>query len=204
MATEHDVMQAVREDQGPDLTRGGKLQINPAVVAEESLMARQIAEELRQPAPAPATFKLASPEAYLFRSDPGHRLVAVRIPGAPAARAEGHREWLQRVYDRRYPAAEKKKHAKLREAVGSLTLTFTPVPRKQECYYETSDKLVAGWLRELIAPDKDGRVALPHVYEDSPVRTLDEQTKPTHRAQAAMRLKLLGEQPEQAAVAAEG
>lgn len=211
MATEQEMQAAVREDQGPDLAeaapksasyrnqfgRFAKPVAPEAIRREQEMMAAQIAEEARNPTLRPR-LQLTSPAKYLFRSDPEHRCVAIRIQGVPQCRDEKHQAFFERKYQKKYTTTERKKHERLAEAVGGLTLTFTPIANKQECYYETDDKLIADFIRGEMAAGR-----LPQVYEDATARAAEEAL-PTHRAQAAMRLRLLQQERDLAATETDG
>jgi hypothetical protein len=159
---------------------------NPAANAEAALMNEQIAALAGVPERhLPA--EIESGAAYLFRTDPGHRMSPIRLPGVPQCRNEAHQKYHERRYEAKYSEEERAYHELLTELAGGLYLTPTVVARKQECYWEFDESQLplVEFMREQIAVGK-----LPHVYEDVPKHQLEASLQPTHRQQAALRLRL--------------
>lgn len=122
---------------------------------------------------------------YVFRSDPGYRQPCIRIPGVPTAYMnEQDRAYMLRKFEAKHGKTQAKRFERIAEKVGDLTITFTPIHNKQEAYFVTDEIEVAEFIRGKMA---DG--TCPYIYEDDAMLTVEEQTMPTHRAQAAMRLK---------------
>jgi hypothetical protein len=108
--------------------------------------------------------------------------VGVRIPGVPNCKTDTEEAFYRRKYEEKYGKTERARFERIAKAVGNLTISFTAIDRKQECYFATDNIDVATYLRSKIA---DG--TLPQVYEDAAL-TPEEKAMPSHRAQAAMRL----------------
>ena len=167
-------------------------QTRPSANPRANWEAASISADIRAlqgvPESTPAV-ELDSGAAYLFRSDPGHRECCFRLPGVPQCRNREHQEWHQRVYERKYSPEQRALHERLAQQNGGLTVTFTVVARKQESYLELEEwqAELAGYIRGEIA---GGR--LPMVYEDVPKHKVEKTTQPTHREQAAMRMRLAG------------
>jgi hypothetical protein len=168
---------------GADARPGGP-QASAFLNAPVNLMNAQIREiEQNPPATRPVTLL---PEArYLFRTDPGHRNYAHRIPGVPRMRNKDHYEYSVKEHEHKHSPERRAYFEDLARRAGGLWLKFTVVARKQECYFETDDEVLAGFVRAEMAAGK-----MPNVYEDAVDVAPEEKALPSHRAQAAMRLRL--------------
>lgn len=150
--------------------------------------ARLLQEEVRLPTFRPATAR------HYFRTDPGHRVSRIRIPGINGSytqdqgREDGKeptKAFYQRRYEKQYPPEQRKLHDAVREANnGDHYIQFQHIPNKFEAYLETDSDVLADYIRGLIASGE-----LKHVYEDARVPAPNTPAMPAHRAVAALRLQ---------------
>jgi hypothetical protein len=173
---------------------------NPAANYEAGAISRDIAALAN--APTPEVLRAAdldSRAAYLFRTDPGYRMSPIRLPGVPQCRNEKHQEYHERQYKKKYTPDEIAHHDLLQTLAGGLYLVPMVVARKQECYWEFNETDEYGrsllplveHMRALMAAGK-----LPHVYEDVPRHKVEKTTLPSHREQAAMRMRIAKDLPK--------
>lgn len=156
-------------------------------------MAEQMLGVEPEPAPVPA-WRPATGK-YYFRTDPGHRVARIRIPGVlgsytqDVGREDGKeptKAFYQRRYEKNFTEAQRARHEAVREANhGDWYIQFRHIHNKFEGFLETDSEVLADYIRDLIASGE-----LPHVYEDSRIPAKPSvQSMPAHRAVAALRLR---------------
>ena len=114
---------------------------------------------------------------FIFRTKPRTvRQMSIHIPGVPLipvnkyADKPDYREHYVRRYTSKYSPEEQELFERIREKVGRPYITFTPVAKAHECYYETDDPEIAQFIRDWVKKTKD-----PYVYESTenmPLRSL--------------------------------
>jgi hypothetical protein len=114
---------------------------------------------------------------FIFRTRPRTvRQMSIHIPGVPLIPVnkysgnDMYRDHYTRRYEQRYTEEERSLFSRLRDKIGRSYLTFTPVAKAHECYYETDDAEVAQFIRNWIKTNND-----PYVYESTenmPLRSL--------------------------------
>lgn len=125
-----------------------------------------------QPVPVIAPAELPRTQKFMFRTRPGTtRNAQIRIPVLSNQARFGTDEARVRqnikAYERRTTPEQRAEYEDLVARIGGLYIKFTPVPRKQECYYETDDPVVAGFLREHVK-----KQTVKGLYEDFGTRHL--------------------------------
>jgi hypothetical protein len=159
-----------------------------------AIHADQMAYERPEEVVLMPTYRSSNRKHY-FRTDPGHRVGRIRIPGAfdsysqDVGREDGKtpiHDFYQRLYEKNYPdPATRALHEAVRDANnGEWFITFDRIPNKFEGFLETDSDVLAEYVRSLMASGQ-----LPYVYED--VRTVPTgvPSVPAHRAVAALRLQ---------------
>lgn len=114
---------------------------------------------------------------FIFRTKPRTvRQMSIHIPGVPLipvgkySDREEYRNHYAKRYEKKYTEEQRQMYERIREKVGRSFITFTPVAKAHECYYETDDPEIAQFIREYIHNQKD-----PYVYEsveNMPLRSL--------------------------------
>ena len=120
---------------------------------------------------------IRSNKRFIFRTRPRTvRQMSIHIPGVPLIpvnKYSGNDEYRQHYikrYTGKYTDEERERFERIRDKVGHPYITFTPVAKAHECYYETDDAEVAQFIREWMKKEKD-----PYVYESTenmPLRSL--------------------------------
>lgn len=142
-------------------------------LAQTYLSQLDSAEPEKQLAPKP----IRTAAKYVFRTKPRTvRQLSIHIPGVPlipvhkySDKPEYREHYLKRYTDK-YSTEERAFFESVREKVGHAYVTFTPVAKAHECYYETNDPVIAQFIREWIRREKN-----PYVYESTenmPLRSL--------------------------------
>ncbi len=146
-------------------------QINDPVV---KILNDQIAKALENPEAALELVDLHSSKKFVFRTRPNTvRQLQIRIPGLPESERnkeevgtrKNYGAEFEKIYKRRHTEDEAAHYDELVNRVGDMYITFTTIPQRHECFYETDDVLIADFLRDRIASGKQ-----PYLFEDRGVQ----------------------------------
>lgn len=155
----------------------------------EALMNAQLMDpDENRPMPEPEPTQWVRTSRHFFRTDPGNRSRAIRIPSlAPILRGDDDGKkaaFFQRRFEKKYTQAERDRFQRVIEANNEdVYIRFKPIPNHFEGYFETESDVVASYVDELIAKGD-----LPFAYRDTGKPSDIKVTMPTHRAAAAFRV----------------
>lgn len=150
------------------------MRVNPAhgTISDPilAILNAQLEEARKNPEKALEAVELHSTKKFVFRTKPNTiRNLELRIPGLPESERNkeevGTRKHygaeFARIYARKYSQDDLDAYEELTNRVGSPYISFTVVPQRHECYYETDDEMVADFIRNVIASGRQ-----PYLYED--------------------------------------
>lgn len=165
------VSQPPRVKINPTMHNPTMSQINDPVV---KLLNDQIAEALKNPEKALEMVDLHSSKKFVFRTRPNTvRQLQIRIPGLPESERnkeevgtrKNYGAEFEKIYKRRHTAEQADYYEELVNRVGDMYITFTTIPQRHECFYETDDEMVADFIRDRIMSGKQ-----PYLFEDRGVQ----------------------------------
>lgn len=120
---------------------------------------------------------ISTSKRFIFRTKPRTvRQMSIHIPGVPMipvgkySDKEDYRNHYTKRFEKKYTEEQRASYERIREKVGRGFITFTPVAKAHECYYETDDPEIAEFIRDYIRSSND-----PYVYEsveNMPLRSL--------------------------------